>query len=348
MVMEQLDITQLCKALSLSERDGPISQLDESLKRLGERKLELSLVGRFITNKLVNREAFCATISRIWRTTQEVDVETLQGNIYAFYFKNQMDRLFVLAERPWTFDKALLVLEEPRGKGDLGSMELNKIEFWIQMHNAPLLCMTKDIGLFLGRKIGLVKEIDLGPSGDCVGKYIRVLVVVDITKPLRRCLKLDLDGTGKPSILLLRYERLPEYYFHCGQLGHTVRECLSVASTTEETNQNYEYGAWLRATSPVRVRRQQREDGDASTTKQRSLIETMVEGRGVTTETKDGAPVAESVEENKKSPIRDRITLMHDSHVEGPVTIPHHATDQGQTKTKCMAPSLSTEPCGMV
>ncbi|TXG58129.1 hypothetical protein EZV62_015958 [Acer yangbiense] len=41
----------------------------------------------------------------------------------------------------------------------------------------PLLCMTKEIGRFLGGMIGEVLEVDGGASRDCVGKFMRIPVV---------------------------------------------------------------------------------------------------------------------------------------------------------------------------
>ncbi|KAL5762300.1 hypothetical protein ACOSP7_018564 [Xanthoceras sorbifolium] len=257
--MEQTAIDQLCEALASSELEGPVASLDDSLQEVGARKLAMSLVGKVLTNKLVNREAFRLIIPRIWRTTQPVEVESLGENIFAFYFKNKLNRKRVLMGGPWSFDRSLLVIEEPKGNGDISRMRFEKSEFWIKIHNVPLLCMTRDIGLFLGKQIGVVRELDLGASGDCVGRYIRVRVVVDVLRPLRRCIKVDIDASGKPMIMLLRYERMPEYCFHCGLLGHSVRDCPIVETDNVEESQNYDYGSWLRATSPVRFSRQSRE-----------------------------------------------------------------------------------------
>ncbi|KAL5834590.1 hypothetical protein ACOSQ4_014087 [Xanthoceras sorbifolium] len=69
--MEGFDIANLCASLSLSEKDGPITKLDPYLQRIGPHKLSLCLVGKVITNKVINREAFRTILPKIWKTSQE-------------------------------------------------------------------------------------------------------------------------------------------------------------------------------------------------------------------------------------------------------------------------------------
>ncbi|KAL5779625.1 hypothetical protein ACOSQ2_010362 [Xanthoceras sorbifolium] len=228
--MDAAEIASLCESLSLSENDGPITQLGSDLRRLGSEKLALSLVGKIISNKAVNREAFRSTIPRIWKISHDMDIEILANNVFVFNFRNLADRKRILAGGPWNFDNSLLVLEEPSGIGDIGSMSFSLIEFWIQIHNVPLVCMTREIGLFLGSQIGAVCEVDLGTTGDCAGKFLRLRIRIDVSKPLRRCIRVDLDGSGKAVTMLLRYERLPEFCFQCGHVGHATRECIQVES----------------------------------------------------------------------------------------------------------------------
>ncbi|KAL5829848.1 hypothetical protein ACOSQ3_019316 [Xanthoceras sorbifolium] len=89
--------------------------------------------------------------------------------------------------------------------------------------------MTRNVGLHLGQNIGQVKDIDVGASGNCLGKFLRLRVEIDTSRPLKRVLKLKLDGMEEEKLLLLKYERLPEYCFCCGLLGHAYRECPSMS-----------------------------------------------------------------------------------------------------------------------
>lgn len=65
--------------------------------------------------------------------------------------------------------------------------------------------MNKETAFFLGQKIGIVKDLDLGSSGDCLGSYIRVKVEVDVSKPLESGFFIDLDW-NKPVMIYLMYE----------------------------------------------------------------------------------------------------------------------------------------------
>ncbi|KAK4842759.1 hypothetical protein QYF36_027263 [Acer negundo] len=257
--MNAEEIERLCGYLSLEEKEGPVHRLDVDLKNHGEQKMALYLVGKVLSTKLIDRKTFMSQIGIKWRVKEEVVIENVTGNIFLFTFKNAHDKRHVLADGPWIFGKALIVLEEPQGTGDISCMKFSRVEFWVQIHNVPLLCMNKEIGMFLGRMIGEVIDIDVGPSGYCMGKFLRLRIVIEIDKPLLRCLRVDLLGNGMVTMLLLRYERLPDYCFRCCCLGHTIMQCLEhtikdcpkkVGDTGGEAA-NRLLSAWIRATSPI-------------------------------------------------------------------------------------------------
>ncbi|KAL5849017.1 hypothetical protein ACOSQ4_007030 [Xanthoceras sorbifolium] len=94
----------------------------------------------------------------------------------------------------------------PTSSRSLANMRFGYAKFWVQLYNVPLLCMTKDIGVFLRRQIGQMVEVDSRPSGACLGKYWRTHVWIDILKPLKRFLRVDILGDGTETIIPLKYE----------------------------------------------------------------------------------------------------------------------------------------------
>lgn len=48
---------------------------------------------------------------------------------------------------------------------------------------------------------------------------------IDISKPLLRCVRLNIDDSGDVITAILMYERLPEFCYSCGKIGYGLRDC---------------------------------------------------------------------------------------------------------------------------
>ncbi|CAB4273544.1 unnamed protein product [Prunus armeniaca] len=59
----------------------------------------------------------------------------------------------------------------------------------------------------IGQQIEEFVVSDQSKRGQCLGSYLRIRVALDITKPLRRCLPIQLPE-GKVEWIDLRYEKL--------------------------------------------------------------------------------------------------------------------------------------------
>lgn len=62
------------------------------------------------------------------------------------------------------------MLEEPIGSGDISKLLFGGCSFWVQFHDLPMICMTKEAGWSLGNMLGRVENIDDRVAGDCL-KY---------------------------------------------------------------------------------------------------------------------------------------------------------------------------------
>ncbi|KAK3189422.1 hypothetical protein Dsin_028983 [Dipteronia sinensis] len=248
--MNAYDIASLCNAFSLKEKERPICILDPKLKNRGEQRLALCRVGKILTTKLINRDAFVDVMNRIWRVDGGVEIEPIKWNIFAFYFRNTKDRKIVLNGGPWTFDRATIAFEKPTGTGDVLEMKFNLVDYWVQIQYLPLLCMTEEIGLFLGQMIGEVRDIDLRMTTDISSLFLWVQITIPIEAPLQRSLRVDLLGSGKVTTMLLRYEILLDYCFGCGRIGHIADECSDEENLKEVPSEaTRSLHVWLRATS---------------------------------------------------------------------------------------------------
>lgn len=121
-------------------------------------------------------------------------------------------------------------------------------------------------------------------------EFMWVRVNLDISKPLARKKKLNIELT-KPIWVTFTYERLSDFCFSCGLLGHTYKEC----EIWEEVKVKFEadhfpYGIWLRAGPP---------DGGVLAQKQCCPI---AKGREVTAATDRDAAVRSPTKVKAQSP----------------------------------------------
>lgn len=70
--------------------------------------------------------------------------------------------------------------------------------------------------------MGKILDIEKDVLG--FGKYRRVKVLLDVTRPLRRFRKMK-DRRGMEFRVDFVYERLPFFCFSCGIMGHSEKDC---------------------------------------------------------------------------------------------------------------------------
>ncbi|XVF36329.1 hypothetical protein REPUB_Repub19eG0048900 [Reevesia pubescens] len=106
---------------------------------------------------------------------------------------------------------------------------------------------TEKIGIVLGKTVGDVLELDMRENRVAWGKFLRVRVLLNVTKPLKRCCKLS-KPNGGTLLVMIRYERLSDFCFVCGRLDHHESKCdIAFQLKKRDGKVKREYGQWLGA-----------------------------------------------------------------------------------------------------
>ena len=249
------EIAQFVSKLKIDDEEDLVLDLD-SINPNVENKLSLVLFGRLLTERAYNVDAFKRTITGVWSPPHGLVIRTLSPNLYAFQFFHWKDMAKVLEGRPWCFDNMLILLKEADGDEQPDQVLINHSPFWVRIKNLPFNYRSDEVVRALIGNMGDIIELEEDVLG--IGRYRRVKVMLDITKPLRRFRKLK-DKRGREFQVDFAYERLPFFCFACGIMGHSERNCHVVDE--EEKQEKLGWSVELKAT-PRKGRQKEIEENE--------------------------------------------------------------------------------------
>ena len=107
--------------------------------------------------------------------------------------------------------------------------------------------MNNKIALVIGKSIEEVLEIDSGRDRVAWGRFLRVRVLINVHKALKRGTRVNTSSGGQ-ALAVFRYERLLDICFVCGSLDHQKSECEEAVKARKIYGGVVrEYGQWLKA-----------------------------------------------------------------------------------------------------
>ena len=218
------EITTFVSNLKLDEEEEQVLEFD-SLNPSIENTVSLLLIGKLLTERSFNVEAFKRTITTVWAPIHGLVIRALRPNLFAFQFFHWRDMMKVLDGRPWNFDNMLVLLKEADGDEPPDQVTLNQSPFWVRLKNLPFNMRSDSVVKALIGSMGDIIELEEDVLG--FGRFRRVKVMLDITKPLRRYRKIK-DKKGNEVQIDFAYERLPYFCLACGVMGHSEKDCQVV------------------------------------------------------------------------------------------------------------------------
>uniref|UniRef100_A0A803M277 CCHC-type domain-containing protein n=1 Tax=Chenopodium quinoa TaxID=63459 RepID=A0A803M277_CHEQI len=191
-------------------------------------------------------------LKNLWRLSNNIVIRMIEMNLFVFQFFDEADKLRVMKGRPWAFNNKilLLVLDVPFGR-----------------RNARF---AKGIGDCVG---GFIEFDDSDPLG--WEEFLRIKVWIDVEKTLRRGMKIAMGG-GATKWLGFKYERLGDFCYYCGRLGHNDKECSHVEVEDDDDGcVVFQYGPFL-TTSPLQCSKLDPVDRE----KERKWLENLSHSKG--------------------------------------------------------------------
>lgn len=143
------------------------------------------LVGKVISEKVVNKNVVQMIVRSVWFTREIVKVDQVEPNLFVFSFKNTPDRNRVWKRRPWSFNGAHIVLKEWTPTAIFRDLDFSLLAFWVQIHGLPLCFMNRANAVKIGGIFPVVIFCETSSRTNFVDKrYMRLHVEVDLRKPV--------------------------------------------------------------------------------------------------------------------------------------------------------------------
>jgi hypothetical protein len=228
-----------------------------------------------------------------WSPVKGVKIEEIEPGLYSFQFNHHLDMQRILKKGPWYFDNHLLVLDVIPENGNLNQVTLQFVPFWIQVHDIPTGLMSEKVGTEIANFIGEFLEYDAKNNSNYLRSYMRIRVLLDVTKPLKRQKKIKRPG-GEASYIKFKYERLSNFCYFCGMLGHIEDYCEKLYAIAEDDGTRL-WGPELRVErqNPTGgVSRKMKDSGGANSSAATVTVNTNSNGQSINVQSKPANPAA--------------------------------------------------------
>ncbi|KAJ4833644.1 hypothetical protein Tsubulata_001267 [Turnera subulata] len=184
------------------------------LSKPWEQAVVVKLLGRAIGYKTLYSK-----IQSLWKRKGPFKIIDLEINYYLVRFWDLEDCHHALLDGPWNIYGNVLSVHpwSPEFRPSTG--KINKEVTWIQLSGFPVQKYHSRILNALGSLVGSPVKLDSNSENPSRGKFAKIAVCVDLTKPLLGTVTLDGDE------FLVVYEGLPQICGDCGKVGHNTPAC---------------------------------------------------------------------------------------------------------------------------
>lgn len=211
---------------SPDEEDAPVIIDFAAARRSTAGRL---LIGRLLSSYPADPDAIVRDLRGPWRIRGEVTVQRVVSGDGRFilHFAREGDRLHVLRAGPWHYHNDGVIFAPFDGTGNASDVRLDSIRVWAQIQGLPYELKSEEMGRELGKK--LVTVIAVAHKNKLiVDKHLRVRVDMPVHRPIKSYITATPTGTSNVLKYFVKYEKLPNFCFCCGLLGHTTEKFCSI------------------------------------------------------------------------------------------------------------------------
>ncbi|RYR38529.1 hypothetical protein Ahy_A09g043573 [Arachis hypogaea] len=224
--------------------EGDILDLEESSAQHGDNTNQ-KLVGRVLTEKVLNTVTVRKTIFNMWGDPQGLVITNAGPNSFILNFKSQEEARRAYEGGPWRIEGHMLSLQWWSSNLSIEEVNYNQLSIWVQIHGLPYdkinIKNAERIGAIVGR---VISAEDPFVEGNMLRSFLRVRVEINVQAPLKTRFWFKRKDTDH-SWAEFKYEKLCDYCYKCGRIGHDRRTCEEELARSLVNSEMPRYGPEL-------------------------------------------------------------------------------------------------------
>ncbi|QHO31323.1 hypothetical protein S83_026012 [Arachis hypogaea] len=189
--------------------------------------LIVKLMGRRISLMVMRRR-----LETMWEKHGSLEVIDLGNDYFLVRFFNSEDLDYAIMQGPWKIFDHYLAVRLWKPEFDPALATIDTIAAWVRLPGVAIEYYHQSILKKIGNIIGRTIKVDSNTADIARGKYARICVELDLTKPLVS--HYMINGVK----LVVEYEGLHQVCFSCGRVGHDIGTCPEKNQATKENGGN--------------------------------------------------------------------------------------------------------------
>ncbi|KAI7987656.1 hypothetical protein LOK49_LG13G02972 [Camellia lanceoleosa] len=211
---EELDEDEFVPAITLTSEDKA------RIRTPWLKAIIVKLIGRNI-----GFNYFMTRIKALWKPTRVISELDLGNHFYIIKFLNDEDLSKVLKEGPWFIGAHFIAVRKWELEFQATHSFIHSTIVWARLTSLLIEFFDRSILQKIGAKLGTLLKIDVHIENGNKGRFARLCIQVDLSKPLIAKIKI---GTITQRV---SYEGISSICFDCGRLGYKRGNCNISFST---------------------------------------------------------------------------------------------------------------------